>query len=225
VSRSIAAALESWLAEGHDRIGEIRILKNGDAKVGYVLLHHADFERASALRVFTDPTDARGIALYDAAGEYRPLKTAPNLIRGWELHLPDTAALLAALDFFYPAMAGTWLAFQQKKLHAVPFRETAARQSGMYDIVKKITDDQAQELIGAFCRSDGKCLKTILWNIDGRTPLTHLPASKFDPAAGQCGSGGPSAAGGRAIPMLCNEACNLLVAAARGVVRKARGKE
>ena len=79
----------------------------------------------------------------------------------------------------------------------------------MYAVTRKITDDQADEMIGNFCRSDGGCLKTILWKIDENRAVTSLPREKFDPAQGQ-----PAR-----IPMLCHEACNLLVAEARRVVK------
>ncbi|MEI9894479.1 MAG: hypothetical protein WDN28_11490 [Chthoniobacter sp.] len=79
----------------------------------------------------------------------------------------------------------------------------------MYAITKKITDAQAQTLIGGFCRSDGGCLKRILWPIAPGIPITSLPAEKFQPSAPR-----PE------LPLLCHEACNLLVAKAREVVKK-----
>ena len=212
----ITAALEQWLAEGRSRIGEILILKKG---AGFVLVHHADGENATGLDVFTNPEDAREISQYDGAGEYRPLKTAPDLKRGWELRLRNISELHAALDFFYPAMVGILFAHKSGNLRRVHFRETAARQSGMYDVVKKITNEQADILIGDFCKSDGKCIKTILWKLDAATPITKLPVDKFDPQAEQLDAAGQS------IPLLCSEACNLLVAAAREVVRKPRGPQ
>ena len=207
----ITAALEQWLAEGCNRIGEILVLKKSG---GFLLVHHADRESAGGLEVFTKPEDARAISQYDAKGEYRLLKTAPDLKRGWALRLPDAGAVHAALDFFYPAMIGVLFAHREGKLKPVHFRETAARQTGMYDVVKKISNAQADILIGDFCKSDGKCIKTILWKLDSETPVTKLPVDKFDPLADQLHCGGQS------IPLLCSEACNLLVAAARDVVRK-----
>jgi sirohydrochlorin cobaltochelatase len=228
VKGKITASLEQWLEEGCRRIGEILILKkNGD----FALVHHADGENAAGQEIFTKPEDAREISLYDAAGEYRPLKSAPNLRRGWELRLRTISELHAALDFFYPAMLGLLLSHREGNLKPVHFRETAARQSGMYDVVKKISNAQADALAGDFCKSGGKCIKTILWKLDPGTPLTKLPVNKFDPQADQLGIGGNSTlgeAGGRgrqSLPLLCSEACNLLVAAAREVVRGSRSPQ
>lgn len=202
----ILEALESWLADGFHRMGEVLIC-------GFELRHHADDGRGD-LETLRKPEDAREIAKYDDAGNYRPLKSAPNLRHGWSLSLKDLSEVREALDFLYPAMLGIWLAQMERRLTPVDFRETANRQSGMYAAVKTIADDEADGLIGNFCASDGKCLKTILWRIDSARPITSLPATKFDAAIDQLGLGE------KALPLPCAEACNLLVAAARNLVKK-----
>jgi sirohydrochlorin cobaltochelatase len=209
VKESIGRALASWLTDGRSRIGQIVILQ---MDAGFRLRHHADAERKDALEAFSRPEDAREIAKYDDAGNFRPLKTAPSLRRGWELAIADIAQLQLALDFFYPAMLGSWLAHQRGEVAPVPLRATLDRQTGMYRVAGKITGAQADELVGRTCRSDGGCLRTILWKINSDDPVTTLPREKFDPAA--CSPD--------AIPLLCSEACNLLVAAARETVKKAQ---
>jgi sirohydrochlorin cobaltochelatase len=203
LSRSITLALAAWLAAGETRIGELMI--SGQ----YELRHHLD-ATLDGLTLHTVPEAARDIALYDAAGEYRPLRTAPTLKRGWRLAFGTIGQLHEALDGFYPAMLAARFAFQQGRLGVTPLRETLGRQSGMYAVTRKITDSQAGALIGDFCRTDGGCLKTILWPIAPGLPVTSLPPEKFDPSA--TGSG---------IPLLCAEACNLLVAKARETVKQA----
>ncbi len=86
----------------------------------------------------------------------------------------------------------------------------------MYRVTGKLTDEQADALVGRFCRSDGGCLRTILWPRDpaGTVASTLLPAEKFDPTHDQTSRGEPGV-----IPLLCQEACNLLVAEARKVVK------
>jgi hypothetical protein len=85
----------------------------------------------------------------------------------------------------------------------------------MYRIAAQIDDPAADELVGNFCRSDGGCLRTILWqrNIEGVIASTRLPADKFDPRHDQTGGGSP------VLPLLCQEACTLLIAEARKVVQ------
>jgi hypothetical protein len=119
-------------------------------------------------------------------------------------------------------MLGALLSRNKGELTPVTLRETLARQSGMYAVARKISDEQANELIGSFCKSEGRtegcpgCLKTVLWRISAATPITSLPSAKFDVSTNQVGNDA------RALPMLCQEACNLLVSKAREAVKKAR---
>src|SRR5437764_13434814 len=96
----IERALESWLGAGLNRMGELLI------RGKFEVLHHADADRAD-LQLFNTPQAAREIARFDEAGNFRPLKSAPNLRRGWRLALSSIAQLREALDFFYPAMPRT----------------------------------------------------------------------------------------------------------------------
>ena len=198
-------------------IGQIRVYSSEE---GHELRHRADADCApERLATHHDPEDAAALALYDDAGAYRPLKTAPNLRRGWRLALADERALRLALGLFYPARMGAFRLFQEGKLTVTPLRDTLNRQTGMYRVTGKLTDEQADALVGRFCRSDGGCLRTILWKRDaaGTIPSTRLPPEKFDPAFDQ--EGGVMAEAGGFVPLLCQEACNLLVAEARAVVK------
>jgi sirohydrochlorin cobaltochelatase len=209
-SRDLTAAIAAWIGEGPMHLGQVLIRRR--AAGGYELCHHEDADR-SDLALFTRAEDARHLSAGDDAGRFRPLKTAPNLRHGWRLHLPDAPALRGALDYFYPAMMGALFDWNRRALDPVPLRATLDRQSGMYAITRKITDAQAQEMIAGFCTSRGGCLKTILWPLEPGVPVTSLPPEKFDPRAVQPGIPAP------ALPMLCHEACNLLVARAREVVK------
>lgn len=198
-------------------IGQIRV-RPVDAD--HELRHRDDADRApELLEPHHDPEDAMALALYDDAGAYRPLKTAPNLRHGWRLVVADARALRLALDLFYPARMGAAERFRAGTLSTTPLRDTLNRQTGMYRVTGKITDEQADALVGRFCRSDGGCLRTILWrrNAAGLVPSTRLPPEKFDPAHDQ--SGGLVKEGVDFVPLLCQEACNLLVAEARSVVK------
>ena len=189
--------------------------------------HREDEARpAEELVIHRDPEAAVELALYDDTGAYRPLKTAPNLRHGWRLVLTDGRAVRLALDLFYPGRVGAWRLFEAGKLGTTSLRETLNRQTGMYRVAGKLTDEQADALAGRFCRSDGGCLRTILWKRDaaGTVSSTRLPAEKFDPAHDQTESKREAEEG--FFPLLCQEACNLLVAEARAVVKgKAAGEE
>lgn len=208
-------ALTDWLGDLPCGIGEILIDRGG---AGDFVLCHRDDARRDDLAVWDTAEAANELARYDDAGIYRPLKTAPNLRHGWRLTLGDIAAVRLAIDFFYPARAAAYTAWSRGKLATTPFRDTLQRQTGIYRAASKITDEQANSLIHNFCRSGGGCLRTILWKRDtiGTSPSTLLPPEKFDPCPDQTGRGG------RTMPLLCQEACTLLVAEARQVVKAAQ---
>jgi sirohydrochlorin cobaltochelatase len=186
--------LAERLANGGMTIGQVRV------EPGYSLSHRDDAGRGG-VKVFTDPHEAIVLARYDDDGLYRPLKTAPNLAHGWRFELSTVEEVLLTLDFLYPAAIGTALAAESGELQPINLRETLGRQTGMYAVTKKITDEQAEKLIGDFCHTG--CLRKILWPISPGIPA---------PADAQHSEGS-------AIPLRCAEACNLLVAEARKVVK------
>lgn len=208
----IERALEAALNEDRHRFGQISIRQTNDG--GFVLTHREE-EGREGLQTFRSAPDAAEIARSDDAGNYRPLKTAPNLRHGWRLELVDLSELLLALDLFYPGRLAIFAAWKVTRLKTTPLRETLDRQSGMYRIAAKISDKQVDELVGYFCRSHGGCLRTILWQRDesGAIPSTKLPPEKFDPDHDQTGRGA------RVIPLLCQEACNLVVNECRKAVK------
>jgi len=205
--RPVTEQLERWLAAGGREIGEIAITRD---EAGFELRHRADQGRTD-LATHTGAEAARHLANADDAGKFRPLKTAPTLRRGWTLRVADGGELRRALDYFYPAMSGVWAAHERGELRPVPLRETLARQTGMYRVTQLITDEQAQELVGRACRSEDGCLKHILWELAPGQSITTLSPEKLQAP--------PTTA---ALPLLCHEACNLLVAEARSVVKKAQ---
>jgi sirohydrochlorin cobaltochelatase len=205
-------ALRDWLAKGSRRIGQIAIECGNEGT--FVLTHRDDVAR-NDLRTCPGPETAVDLARFDDAKNYRPLRTAPTLRHGWKLIVQSLAELRVVLDYFYPGRLAAFFAFEKQDLRTTPFRETLERQSGMYRIAAQIDEAQADELIGNFCRSEGGCLRTILWTRDANQTATStkLPPAKFDPLYDQTGAGEP------VIPLLCQESCNLLVAEARRVVQ------
>jgi sirohydrochlorin cobaltochelatase len=207
LEKALAAVLSD-----RNRFGQIFIQRTSSG--GFVLCHRDD-ENVRDLEILRKPDDSLGIARYDDAGKFRPLKTAPNLRHGWRLELVDLGELRRALDHFYPGRLAMLAAWTENRLSTTPLRETLDRQSGMYRVAAIISDEQIDDVVGNFCKSDGGCLRTILWKRDtqGVIPSTKLPPEKFDSTHDQTGRGA------NAIPLLCQEACNLLVAECRKVVK------
>jgi sirohydrochlorin cobaltochelatase len=192
------------------RIGQLEI---SAAAGGFFVCHRDDVGRDDVA-----PREIESvfeIAKFDDSGNYRPLKTAPNLRHGWKILVNNPAELQQAVDAIYPGRVAVLHALGSGELVTTSLRETLSRQSGMYRVAAKISDQQIDDLVGNFCRSDGGCLRTILWKRDdkGTVPSSKLPPEKFDPAYDQMGRGE------KCIPLLCQEACNLLVAACREKVK------
>lgn len=194
--------LAACLEQGRNRIGQI--LLGSD-----FTLRHADDAGRDDLVPYGSPADARELARHDADGNFRPLKTAPNLMGGWLLEAGSLEGMELALEFFYPAALGLWLSVLRGSLAPTTLRETLDRQTGMYRVTQLLRDDQASELVARCCSSDGGCLRTILWDLSPAVPLASLPPSKLTL------EGFPS----DRIPLLCRELCNLVVAAARPVAK------
>ena len=194
------------------RIGEIAIRKLDG---GGFALSHCDDEDCADLMLFQSAEDAIDLSKFNDAGIYRPLKTAPNLRHGWRLELATLDELKRALDYFYPGRLAVFAAWKSGQLRTTPLRETLDRQSGMYRVAAKISDEQIDNVAGNFCRSDSRCLRTILWKRDkrGTAASTKLPPAKFDPLHDQSGHCK------RCLPLLCQEPCNLLVNECRKAVK------
>jgi len=197
--------------------GQILVQKRDDS--AFVLLHRDDAS-LDRLQTYREAKDAIEIAKYDDAGNYRPLKTAPNLRRGWRLELATVEELRRALDCFYPSRLAVFAAWKSGYLKTTPLRETLDRQSGMYRVAGKISDQQINDLVADFCRSDSGCLRTILWKRDrnGAIASTKLPKEKFEPGVDQVVARQESSTPA-AVPLLCQEPCNLLIAECRNVVK------
>jgi sirohydrochlorin cobaltochelatase len=156
---------------------------------GFELRHLDDDETAPAHLQTLE--ELRDWIRSDEAGRFRPLRAAPNLRRGWIYHAPDLTELRAALDYLYPAELANWLWWQEGQLPITPWRETAERQSGRFRIVRELGEPALAELVDGYCERG--CLKTRLW-----TPAAEAVQESPD-----------------ALPLLCPEACNFLVAKAR----------
>ena len=195
VLQRYAALLDGTVRPWGQLVITARLDQVGDRT--YELRHEADRSAALAtLDTYTDSLDARDLVTYDDRGRYRPLKTAPTLAAGWAI--VDLAAdeLVRAIEFVYPASIANWHREREGRLDVSHFRETAHRQTGMYDIVDELPVDALADAVEACC-VDSQCLKRRAWDEDGETPL-----------AVERGSG----------EFPCREPCSLFLTAARKFV-------
>jgi len=200
---AMAHRLENWLQakleEGPLRVGQIVI-------EGWTIRHAADARRAD-LEAFTGAVAARKLALLDDEGAYRPLKSAPNLRRGWILTLSSVREVHVALDYFYPAALGIWVDWGQGSAEGTSLRETLERQTGMYRVTRNITDAGAHRVVSEVCHPG--CIRRICWGLTRDVAIAGRPPEKCMPESVPSDS----------VPILCLEACCLVVGAAREYVK------
>jgi hypothetical protein len=168
-----AAAREAFAAWVEEAGGEGRVFGQvllEAAEPGRYSLRHVEDAGSSGLKPYEDPRQAREISKTTEEGEYRPLKSSPNLRRGWELRIEGAGDLATAMNYLYPAGAVHWHLHREGRLEVTSYRENAARQSGIYKRVQRLSDEGVQDTARACCE-DAVCLKKTLWGVDEDTPL------------------------------------------------------
>lgn len=209
--RPLPETIAGWIHDGFSLIGQIRITSNADG--GFELRHRED-EQEDGLQVFHGSNAARDLSFFDEARNYRPLKTAPNLRRGWALIVENAGDLRLALDHFYPAMTAIWRSYLEGSLTNVPLRDTLDRQTGMYAASKRLQNEEGLQLVANACNSATGCMKRKLWPFTGTLDLIGFSTRERSTEIVTLDSGE------KEIPLLCHEACNILVAACRETVKK-----
>jgi hypothetical protein len=169
VAADSRSAFAAWIDSAPDGrvFGQVIVCPVSPA--GYSVRNRDDAE-AEDLEVSEDPRSAREIAKLTEDGEYRPLKSSPNLRRGWEIRVADARGLATAMNYLYPAGVVHWYLHREGRLEVTSFRENAARQSGIYKRVQRLSDDGVQDAARACCE-DAVCLKKTLWDVDENTQL------------------------------------------------------
>lgn len=209
--------LLSAIRKGTHRIGEIAF-EATDSSNCFKLFHQLDAELVNqpghgGLEVFHGPAEARQISLYAEDGSYRFLKAQRNLRRGWLMVIESAGDLRLALDHFYPAALGLWLAHRRGTLEVEDLRHKLSRQTGMYRRAQLLSDDGAQALVPATCAAAPGCARRILWGISPTLPLRPSPASECRGMADGLTESG-------AIPLLCAAPCNHFIAECREAAKK-----
>src|SRR5258706_14220876 len=107
---------------------------------GFELRHvhdeKADFGELKAVR----PIDARKIANFNAAGEFRPLKSSPDLPSGWMVRANSAEELEEALNHFYPNALADHYALNQTPPPITNYRAFTERQTGMDRVTTFLAD-------------------------------------------------------------------------------------
>ena len=119
-------------------VAQVRVRREG---VGFELRHHADVPIASEDLRLLQVEDLRALVQTTEAGAFRPLKSAPNLRKGWRVMSPNVHALEVALNHLYPGALADRHAAAGANPPVTHYREFTARQTGMYRITATLADD------------------------------------------------------------------------------------
>ena len=146
---------------------------------GFELRHIADRNSATDELKAVSASALRELAQFAVSGQFRPLKSAPNLRAGWRAPLANEQELEGALNALYPGGIADWYAVQQQTLPPTTnYREFTSRQTGMYRITTMLTDAQAADMIRAGCHRRF-CLKQRLWAVPGLGPDSQEEKSRL----------------------------------------------
>jgi 4Fe-4S iron-sulfur cluster binding domain/DR2241 stabilising domain len=161
-------ALKHFVAQigGELILAQVLIRRQGS---GYELRHVADNESSVESLRAIKPEEARALAQFTANKEFRPLKSAPTLQRGWRIVAVNETELEIALSRLYPGAVADWHAAQNPSPPVTHYRDYVNRQSGMYRITALLTDEQAIEVAQMICDAKN-CLKRRLWTVPGLQP-------------------------------------------------------
>ena len=161
-------ALKAFVAQIGDELALAQVVIRR-AGPGYELQHVEDRAAAPELLRVVRPNEARALAQFTATGEFRPLKAAPSLQRGWRMRVANDAELELALSQLYPGAVADWFAARAADPPMTHYREFTNRQSGMYRITTMLSDAEAARVISAGCAKE-RCLKRRLWTVAGLEP-------------------------------------------------------
>ncbi len=156
-------------------------------------LRHIDDTTAVATGLRATKVEAlRDLARTTADGAFRPLKSAPNLVRGWRTECLTVSEVEQALDALYPGALADWFAAPERLVSvglpmtdppadvtaapaalgpcgvpgrgtATSFRDFVQRQTGMYRSAQKLNETQAAWVARGGCHSRF-CLRQRRWS-------------------------------------------------------------
>ena len=191
---ALAAFLEHVRPEA--TLGEIRVRR---MQAGFEIRHRSDASTGEDDLRDLAVEELRSLTLHNARGQFRPLRSSPDLVSGWRLRVTTPTGLREALDILYPGGLGDWHTTREP----VSYRQHTERQSGMYRVTALLAPEAVEQTVAACCAAS-QCLKRRIW---------------------QAVEGEPVEAGPKAPHLVCREPCALLLELARRRFRLDRGPQ
>jgi sirohydrochlorin cobaltochelatase len=194
----------SWLEAspgGAARILQIAIRRAPDGR--FRVTHTDDVAVPDTrLRAVSSRDELIALVRFTEDGRYRPLRSRDDLPRGWVSVGLDAAGLWSLVSLAYPAAVLHWHRARTATLEIVPFEQWAARQTGIYQVVRDLAPERLEAVIRDCC---GSCLKRREWSV-GVTDTSPRQPPEMPLGEGQLAR----------IP--CREPCTLFATFAREAI-------
>ena len=165
-SPALAAFQRELAGRGTWDLAQVRLTTTGDS---CELRHVDDAAQPAEALALQDVRALAELAQSTATGAFRPIKTAPNLRRGWRCVVASADGLVEALEALYPGAVADWWAASGETPPVQDYREFTNRQTGMYRSTQALTDAEAAAIIRAGCAAR-HCLRRRLWTVPGLAP-------------------------------------------------------
>lgn len=155
-----------WLLNRHSDsfvFGQVQVKRDGDR---FCLRSTADRDRPEELLRDLPVSGLRQLAQFDELGEFRPLKSAPDLRTGWVCFALGEEQLELALDQLYPGGVVDAWSSRVDPPPVTQYRDFVGRQTGMYRVAQNLSAADVSEVIRASC-GVRQCLKRRRWTVEG----------------------------------------------------------
>ncbi|MBL9139688.1 MAG: hypothetical protein JNK85_27715 [Verrucomicrobiales bacterium] len=146
--------------------GQVLVRRVGD---GFELCHLDDRSADRESLRLVEVADLRAVAERDVDGGFRPLKSAPTLVRGWRCCPATPDALKDALHHLYPGSLPDWWAALTGRAVPVHLADVALRQLGQGRVLCSLTGPALAAVIRAACAPTA-CVRQRRWNAAGISP-------------------------------------------------------
>ena len=112
-------------------------------------------------------------------GNYRPLRSAPTLRRGWIFRNLSGESLIRMIDCLLPGAVIHRAMWCDSTLRIRSFEEAAARQTGIYASVRSLSATRVRSVADRCCGKKG-CVKHPLWSVgkSDATPVIVKPGHR-----------------------------------------------
>ena len=157
-------AFLSWIRAGKGSARSfLQTVVRCSGEGGYELRHARDrYLPSTELETIEDLSRVLGLTRLAPDGAYRPLRSAPDLVRGWRIAGLADGELWEVYGDLYPAAPVHWHLHREGRLRITPFRELASSQTGVYAEVGRRSDAEIGALVGSICSAE-HCLREPVW--------------------------------------------------------------